>query len=314
MQEGVVVRKHYVVIVLFVACSFLPMQSFAPRPLIRKVSLPLPVLETQCDTPFSLEEQCPPPITIWIHGSRLFPRAVFKTSFHNQPQLKLATDIDKKYHLRQVADILIKTDPSQFHPATLYLFGWSGKISFTEREQAARILFTQLKEVALQYYNRYQKIPFIRIITHSHGGNVVLNMATLMQEEDSLCISELILLACPVQVKTMDYIKHPLFKKIYSLYSALDFIQIIDPQGLYKEHEPIPTPLFSQRRFPMHEKLSQVKIQVNGRAITHGEFVAARFLHYLPHIIQEIAQWDLQHPNPHVSHNQRTRLLCVCLK
>ena len=38
------------------------------------------------------------------------------------------------------------------------------------------------------------------------------------------------MMACPVQAKTMECIKDPMFKRIYSLYSSLDFVQILAPQ------------------------------------------------------------------------------------
>lgn len=275
-------------------------------------------VHTQLDSPMPQTKghstTAPPPITIWIHGSRLFPRTVYKSFFNNRPQLKLARDLEAGYSLRQIADTFIARDPQQFSYETFYLLGWSGKLSFTAREETAHELYKQLKKIYVEYKARYHADPFIRIITHSHGGNVALNLVREKLKYDphsTLHIAQLILLACPVQVKTQKYLHDPMFEKVYALCSALDLIQILDPQGLYPSSKN--TPLFSQRCFPNNKKLAQVKIQINNRAITHAEFVTPKFLYYLPNIIQEINIWHVETPVS-LEHNQRTRLLCVTTK
>ena len=74
----------------------------------------------------------------------------------------------------------------------------------------------------------------------------------------------------------MHYAHSPLFEKIYSLYSMLDILQVIDPQGLNKKKKK--APLFSERFLPRHEKIEQVAIKFNDRSLMHIEFVKLDFV------------------------------------
>lgn len=57
-----------------------------------------------------------------------------------------------------------------------YLFGWSGYISQKKRRLEALRCYNQLVEEA-QKLKKAGFIPKIRVLAHSHGGNVALNMA-----------------------------------------------------------------------------------------------------------------------------------------
>jgi len=145
------------------------------------------------------------------------------------------------------------------------------------------------------------------MITHSHGGNVALYMAKIKKEFTTpITIDELILLACPVQQKTVNLIKDDLFKQIYSLYSKADLIQVLDPQGIYaiksklqgkKSINKRKTPLFSKRRFPVQDNLKQAKIRINGRAISHLDFILKTFLRHLSEILAELRKSTVQRPS-----------------
>lgn len=229
-----------------------------------------------------------PTITVWIHGTRLFPRPFFKEFFKGNPGLVSAADVDSEYRLKKIADILHAANPITFDPHHVYLFGWSGKLCFKERQQTAELLYTALVKKVKEYQKKYNQKPKIRLICHSHGGNVALNLSNIHHTED-ITIDELIMLACPVQQQTLHCIKDPLFRRIYALYSTMDTLQILDPQGLYKREEK--TALFSKRLFPPQPNLSQIKIRLNGRALLHTEFVLEKFLSYLSHVIQAIDEW-----------------------
>jgi hypothetical protein len=225
-------------------------------------------------------------ITIWVHGTRLTPRCLLRRIFHAPDGLIPAQSFEEHYHLRAITDTLARVAPENYAPDSLFLYGWSGALGFKERLDAAKNLYKQIEQLVKAYTLQHNRQPKIRIITHSHGGNVVLNMARLIKDTCAFHIDELILLACPVQKETAHLIKNPFFKDVFALYSSLDIIQIIDPQGLYDHNDK--RPLFSERIFPDAENVMQVKIKLNGRALFHSDFISLKFISLLPQIIDNI--------------------------
>lgn len=248
-----------------------------------KLYIKIPIASNLCNKP-AMNEPCEY-ITVWIHGTKLTPRAILPRIFHTPNGLVKASSFDGQYHLRTIADTLSSADPVQYGSGYMFLFGWSGALGFQERVEAAKNLYTQLKQVIKAYELDHHKKPKIRIITHSHGGNVALNLAKI-KDDCPLNIDELILLACPVQEETAPYIKDSLFKEVFVIYSSLDLLQIIDPQGLYPHDGD--RPLFSQRRFPVQDNITQVKLKLNGHALFHSDFIRIRFISMLPQIIQHM--------------------------
>jgi len=61
-----------------------------------------------------------------------------------------------------------------------YTFGWSGILSLTKRRNDALRLYNALSE-ELKHYREMGINPKIRIIVHSHGGNVALNLGTIKE-------------------------------------------------------------------------------------------------------------------------------------
>ena len=251
-----------------------------------------------------------PTITVWIHGTRLFASSVFKRFFHSEPGLKKATDMDSIYHLHTIAHTLCESDSAMFCIDDFYLFGWSGKLSFSAREQAAKELYKQLVALIHTYKKDCGVTPNIRFLTHSHGGNVALNLSKIKNPDDELSISELILLACPVQLTTHNCIKDPMFQKVYSIYSHLDLVQVLDPQGLYRKRHRGDS-FLSKKCFEPHEKLAQVKIKLNGRALIHSEFIMQRFLKQLATIVKEIKQWKQEFPDFQDEWTYTKKVLCL---
>ncbi len=256
-----------------------------------------------------------PPINIWIHGTRFIRRPLFHTFFNSSPGLRLAKELAPDYYLRKIANTLCTVHTQQFSLETFYLFGWSGKLRAAVREEAALILFNQLERIITDYEKKYHTKPFIRIITHSHGGSVALNLAKIKEQRGkSFIINELVLLACPVQESTCKYVEDELFEHTIALYSSLDMVQVLAPQISYnvfrtkKGHvrSRMHWPLFSYRRFQEHPKLAQVKIKINGRALFHTEFTSRRFVTILPSIIHVMNTWQAHQSIPHSTH-----LLCV---
>jgi hypothetical protein len=245
-----------------------------------------PILNKSIDIP---DIPACPPITVWIHGTRLLPKGMFERFFFSKPGLNHYATLESKYHQHRIAQTLIAHDPRRFCAETFYLFGWSGKLSFAEREKAATDLYSGLKKARSDYSTKYGQEPEIRLIAHSHGGNIALLLEKIKDPADiNFAIQELILLAVPAQTQTMHYTQAPLFKKVYSLYSMLDILQVIDPQGL---SQGMKQPLFSERHFPCDSKIEQVAIKFNNRSIMHIEFVQRSFLAKIPTILNTIDQW-----------------------
>ncbi len=264
------------------------------RPVKKSITIPAVLsknLNTAIDIQQAEHKEASPTVTVWIHGTRLLPRLFFENFFHSTHGLTHYSDLDERYHLRLIANTLTNSAPNTFDKDHFYIFGWSGKLSFEERELAAHQLYKELKALVSAYTNQgLSTRPRIRIITHSHGGNVALNMVKYKQELGELVIDELVLLACPVQTKTMHYSYDSMFNRVYSLYSRGDLLQVIDPQGLYANRD-TNCSLFSERCFPAHEKNMQVKVKFNGRALMHTEFILPHFLKHFAYILHEISTW-----------------------
>ena len=271
-----------------------------------KLYIKTPVITTSSQE--TSEEKCEY-ITVWIHGTRLTPRPILHNIFHAPDGLVPANSFDTQYHLRSIADTLTQTDPTRYSGEYMFLFGWSGALAFEERVKAAEDFYVQLKQVIQSYEQKQGKKPKIRIITHSHGGNVALNLAKI-KDTSNFIVDELILLACPVQEETAPFIKDPMFKEIFVLYSSFDLLQIIDPQGLYSHNDN--RPLFSERRFPTQDNVTQVKMKLNGRALLHTDFIRVRFVAMLPQIIDKMREFhERVAEDPRITSEQAQQILSI---
>lgn len=256
-------------------------------------------------------------ITIWIHGTKpqhIVPKPLSKLHIerlhkftHCEPGLHRAQTLDTSLHHYQLAKTLHEQDSVQFPWETLYVFGWSGMLSPSERLKAAQDLQQAIAGLIEEYERIYHQKPSLRLITHSHGGNVALHLAELEdQEHPSFIIDELVLLACPVQKLTAPLIKSKMFKKIYSLHSHLDMVQIADPQGLASIKKVIDKlfmvksmdqltdmlrsiekePFFSERHFDSSPNLLQIRSKIGARDPLHIEFLLNPFVTKLPKILK----------------------------
>lgn len=229
-------------------------------------------------------------LTVWVHGTSTLCSTLKVTDRFLRPSregLSLAKDLDPKYHTRTIAHALAEADAQQFPLDSFYAYRWNGYLSFAERKKEARRLYKLILELIDQHKTTHGTTPIITIITHSHGGNVGLNLACVQDEFEALFqVDKLILLACPVQQATECYTQDKIFKEIYSLYSKLDSLQVADPQGLTS---PTKTKgLFSGRRFPTQPNLKQAKVQFSFRPLIHVEFMMSKFLKNLPTLINKM--------------------------
>lgn len=222
--------------------------------------------------------------TILVHGT-LFP--ITSTFVHTLdfPQgFYLASDQGDKFIHGRMAHSLHNASPGQFPLESFYMFGWSGILSFKARRKASHDL-----------YHSLENLPESKtLICHSHGCNVALYLAEVAEEHNNtnFKIDRLILLACPVQEVTERYIHSPVFKNIYSFYSKTDMVQVLDPQGLYKETRKSikdkPSSIFSKRKFDTPHVI-HAQIKIDGRDPYHHDFIVKKaFIENLPKIINQI--------------------------
>jgi len=227
-------------------------------------------------------------ITIFVHGTHTLSKLIFTYTNENNKLVKVE-DLNKKYCPYVLAKQIYQTNPIEFPFEEFYTFGWSGELSYKAREDAGKILYAELQNLINQY-KLNKRNPKITIITHSHGGNVGLNLARIQNKETDFKIDRLILLAAPIQEKTKNLVTEKIFNKVYNIYSSMDTLQILDPQGLYQENKNNKNcPTFSKRRFDVNlDNLKQSKIKINNRALMHIEFITEKFFKILPNIIDEM--------------------------
>lgn len=231
------------------------------------------------------------PVIVWVHGTRgssfmpwleMNPAAKERIDgLTRTPKgLHPLSDLNSDSRTYKMLSALSQADANQFPPNTIYAFGWSGKLDGPARKKAAKQLYAALSSLSADYTQHYGIAPPITLISHSHGGNVILNMASLHQSGASIQITKTILLACPVQQDTASATSNPLFGFVYSLHSHVDLVQIMDPQRLQPYREAylqcqeskswaplkeayfigLEQPLLSERHFPAHRNLIQANV------------------------------------------------------
>ncbi len=256
-----------------------------------------------------IQEPVQPPkyVTVFVHGTHrtvgLIPKIIkpLYTRFQHKPDFAKASNYPETYCYRKMLTTLSKSAPLQFPFQDSYIFCWSGELSHPARVQAAQDLDTALS----QLYTAYSGNLKLTMITHSHGGNVALNLAGLeCKTPRNYTIDRLILLACPVQTKTKEYVFSDLFKEIYAPYSNFDFIQVLDPQAITIEghnwNPPFPRrrgskklkqsgPFFSKRHFEKKSPVKHIRISKKFRPMAHIDFLLPSFIKKLG-ILLETAQ------------------------
>lgn len=151
-------------------------------------------------------------------------------------------------------------------PLDFYTFGWNGDLSHKKRCKAGQRLYKELEQeitrITTKHHIKRSNLEVI-IFAHSHGGNVVLNMATAAQKNVSVMVDKLVLLGTPIQDETTTYIKSPLFGHIFNVYSKGDAIQTLDF---------ISTSGLSLRRFSESlPTLTQITVSLDDQLPSHVE-------------------------------------------
>lgn len=224
---------------------------------------------------------CVPSITIYVHGSQNATKLLSKDIWYCQSGLHHVNELPKASLFWQDAQLLEQGNPLLFNANHYYTFGWSGKVKFSVREKAGKDLYDAVKKLLKTYYCQHGAYPAVRIITHSHGGNIVLNMVKELPFFDKCKIHlELIFLACPVQKVTESFIDHSEISRSYILFSTFDLIQKLD---FYKYNN---SWYFPKRTFDTQAKnCTQVLVKVNGKKLSHTDFCHS-IVRHIPEILQ----------------------------
>lgn len=230
------------------------------------------------------------PATIFIHGTKesIISKLVHKLDYPYG--VVQASTVQANSVLARIAHTLAQTCPEEFSLDNFYFYGWHGRLNFPSRTHAAERLYNVIK---------HHK-GGLTIMAHSHGCNVALYLAALAERDQNctLKIDRLILLAPPVQVVTKHLAHAPIFKEIFTFYSSADFLQIGDPQGLYWEsyaYTPMNAkiPILSARTFDPAPNIMQTRIMLDRHSPGHLGIMLSRFIKRIPgllHIIRERAQ------------------------
>ncbi|MBX9831311.1 hypothetical protein K2X40_05110 [Candidatus Babeliales bacterium] len=143
-----------------------------------------------------------------------------------------------------------------------YTFGWDGRLDQANRQQAAEKLYQQLLVELENIKKKFEHVEVL-LIGHSHGGNVLLNLAQAEETHNKrLCIDQLVLLGTPIQTETAHHVAAPCFKKVYNFYSTGDKIQKLDTISTSKK---------SQRKLEQHSNLTQVKLLCGKKKPGHAD-------------------------------------------
>jgi hypothetical protein len=264
-------------------------------------------------------------VTIFVHGTHRTASALGQIPgvgvYVNHKQgLYKPDECPQEYVYRRLANIFSLHSPLEFPAEHFYLFCWSGILSHEARFEAARGLHKALNDLV----NKYKNKCVITLVTHSHGGNVALNLPNVGGAYDYV-IENLILLAVPVQKNTEGNVEDLLFKNVYSLYSRWDLIQIGDPQGFGYSRRMIRKvftragqergdleeviPFFSQRIFlsarVKHIEICQATLLGN-RPIGHIEFLLPHFINNISSILKKASQYDFHLNDPMIFNIERS--------
>lgn len=233
-------------------------------------------------------------ITVFVHGTsiarRMMNMSPLRPNLYCPQGLTLAKELPQEYRYHQIAKSCAELNNKLYPFDNFYIFGWrSESFNHRVRMKGAANLMKSLQKVVTEYYQKYKISPCVRIIGFSHGGNVVLNSANFpaLQVNNKPVDVEAWLIATPVQQVNHDLVNHPHFKKVYSVYSKKDWLQRIDPQGIFNKKVRM-SHFWSDRTFREDAKCIQVKFTVNSKSISHTSYRS--LFKYFPSIHDLIEQ------------------------
>jgi len=239
-------------------------------------------------------------ITVFVHGTypvgKLLRISPGRPLVYCPQGLSLAKDLPKYYHFHTMVQGCVDLNKNLYSFDQFYIFGWkSEKVYDSVRKEAAQDLVQGLEPIVKQYYSNHGVQPKIRLIGFSHGGNVLLHTAhylPLIIKNNEIRV-EVWLFGTPVQQANCNLVDSKNFHKIYSIYSEKDWIQRMDPQGLYtkdlcKKH------FWSDRMFDENAQCTQVNFTINKKSIGHVRYRTI-FKHFPS--IQELIETESKKSN-----------------
>jgi len=109
-----------------------------------------------------------------------------------------------------------------------FLFGHLGLLCQNYRADAGVELYNHICDTVAELQKSYCHVR-VRLVTHSHGGNIALNLARAERLYNrKLVVDDLIMYGAPIQVETAAYAYDPLFVRVINCYSEGDSIQSND--------------------------------------------------------------------------------------
>ena len=244
---------------------------------------------------FSMQaSMCPEFVTIYVHGTttavglRLLSKFCKDVAF-GKPGIHHIDELPEISLLRKDAQILQAGDSRRFDPNHFYTFGWSGKLSFKAREKDGKLLYEGVCRLLKDYEKKYGKMPKVRILTFSHGGNVALNMVKWLPFFDKKPVHlELVIVAVPVQKVTEKLIESPYIAQSYVISSTRDVVQLVDCYKYEKKR-------YAPKRFfdTTAQNCRQIKVTINNRGLGHIDLMRSFMLH-LPDALNFADQVMLQ--------------------
>lgn len=236
-----------------------------------------------------------PRLNIWIHGTA-HPVTMCKKAWYREfgeDKLLKFADLRPNGEAYRTARALNQGNMQDFALPDFHFFRWTGLLDYKKREKASMALYHALKKEIQAIFLKTGQKPFVTIITHSHGGNIALNLAQINeQNEGDLQVDRLILLACPVQDRTAKWSEHHTFNKIYAFYSSMDMIQVLAINNLK----------LAGRRFGKNnDKITHVKTSWKHYGLMHNDFKGEYFVAKLPGALKQIdyhinlSKWSRHH-------------------
>lgn len=239
-------------------------------------------------------------VTVWVHGTYPALRVLsaswcpVRSKVYVNPGLTLAKKLPKNYYHYQLSEFMHNLDPILYNHDHFYTYGWhSSNVRPKQRIKEGKKLYHALQKLINKYKKKHEDI-MLRVIGFSHGGNVILNMASHLPFKQKNQKLHIILIGTPVQESARNFINNPYITKAYSFYSDGDWIQKIDVQKFH-HNCPKDAPFLSQRVFKDSDNVQQISFTLNGKKIGHTGFRG--ILKYLPDMMSQIEKKlvDLPH-------------------
>lgn len=153
-----------------------------------------------------------------------------------------------------------------------FLFGHLGLLCQQYRADAGAELYNHICDTVAELHKQYSHVR-VRIVTHSHGGNIALNLARAEHLYNrKLVVDDLIMYGAPIQVETAAYAYDPVFVRVVNCYSEGDSIQSNDrfSTAQHKSYRRFYDEELVIDRPETHTKIYDVRLLVNNNAKRFG--------------------------------------------